>query len=77
MRKMQIPFRSIKEQIHIVNELNRIIKIKDKTTVKYNLEQISKEQTLKGIFVKELLDQMNEENKEQILESIYIGLALM
>mgnify|MGYP002618187667 FL=1 len=28
MRKMQIPFRSIKEQIHIVNELNRIIKIK-------------------------------------------------
>ena len=26
---------------------------------------------------KELLDQMNEENKEQILESIYIGLALM
>ena len=45
--------------------------------IKYNLEQISKEQTLKGIFVKELLDQMNEENKEQILESIYIGLALM
>ena len=30
MRKMQIPFRSIKEQIHIVNELNRIIKIKEK-----------------------------------------------
>ena len=30
MRKMQIPFRSIKEQIHIVDELNRIIKIKEK-----------------------------------------------
>ena len=58
-------------------EDKKVIKIKDKTTVKYNLEQISKEQTLKGIFVKELLDQMNEENKEQILESIYIGLALM
>ena len=58
-------------------EDKKVIKIKDKTTVKYNLEQISKEQTLKGIFVKELLNQMNEENKEQILESIYIGLALM
>lgn len=58
-------------------EDKKIIKIKDKTTVKYNLEQISKEQTLKGIFVKELLNQMNDENKEQILESIYIGLALM
>ena len=58
-------------------EDKKVIKIKDKTTVKYNLEQISKEQTLKGIFVKELLNQINEENKEQILESIYIGLALM
>jgi len=28
MRKMQIPSRSMKEQLHIVNELNQIIKIK-------------------------------------------------
>lgn len=54
-----------------------IIKIKDKTKVEYDLEKISKEQSLKGIFVKELLEQMNEENREQILESIYIGLSLM
>jgi type I restriction enzyme S subunit len=29
MRKMQIPSRSMKEQLHIVNELNKIIKIKE------------------------------------------------
>ena len=54
-----------------------IIKIKDKTKIEYDLDKISKEQSLKGIFVKELLEQMNEENREQILESIYIGLSLM
>lgn len=55
----------------------KIIKIKDKTKVEYNLDKISKEQSLKGIFVRELLEQINEENREQILESIYIGLSLM
>ena len=54
-----------------------IIKIKDKTSIKYNLEKIAKEQSLKGIFVKRLLEQINEENKEEILDSIYIGLSLM
>ncbi len=54
-----------------------IIKLKNKTKVEYDLEKISKEQSLKGIFVKELLEQVNEENKENILESIYIGLNLM
>lgn len=56
---------------------NNVIKLKDKTKVEYDLEKISKEQSLRGIFVKELLEQMNEENKEQILESIYIGLNVM
>lgn len=60
---------------HIQNK--NIIKIKNKTKIEYDLEKISKEQSLKGIFVKELLEQINEENKEQILESIYIGLSLM
>jgi len=54
-----------------------IIKLKDKTKAEYDLEKIAKEQSLKGIFVKELLEQINEENREQILESIYIGLNLM
>lgn len=58
-------------------ENKNIIKIKDKIQIVYDLEKIAGEQTLKGIFVKELLEQMNEKNKEQILESIYIGLELM
>lgn len=58
-------------------EDKKIIKIKDKTSTKYNLEKISKEQTLKGIFVKELLSQINNENEKQILESINIGLEFM
>lgn len=58
-------------------ESKNIIKLKDKSKVEYNLEKISKEQSLKGIFVKELLAQINEENRNQILESIYIGLSLM
>ena len=32
--------------------------IKDKTKVEYDLERISKEQSLKGIFVRELLEQI-------------------
>ena len=54
-----------------------VIKLKDKTKIKYDLEKISKEQSLRGIFVKELLEQINEENKEEILDSIYIGLNVM
>lgn len=53
-----------------------IIKIKNKTTKEYSLEKIAKEQSLKGIFVKELLEQINVENKEQILESIDMVLKL-
>ena len=58
-------------------ENKNIIKLKDKIQVEYDLEKISKEQSLKGIFVRELLEQANEENREQILESIYIGLNLI
>ena len=59
-----------------INNKN-IIKLKDKTKIEYNLEKIATEQSLKGIFVKELLAKMNSENKEQILESIKLGLSLM
>jgi len=58
-------------------ESKNIIKLKDKTKIEYDLEKISQEQSLKGIFVKELLEQINDQNREQILESIYIGLNLM
>ena len=58
-------------------ENKNVIKIKDVTKVKYDLEKVSKEQSLRGMFVKELLQQINKENREEILESIYIGLDIM
>ena len=58
-------------------ENKNVIKLKDKTKIKYDLEKISKEQTLRGIFVRELLEQIDEDNKEEILDSIYIGLDIM
>lgn len=64
------------ELIKYVTSKN-IIKLKDNTTIKYDLEKIAKEQSLRGIFVKELLEQVTDENREQILESINIGLNLM
>ena len=67
---------NINELIKYVANKN-VIKLKDKTQVEYDLEKISKEQSLRGIFVKELLEQINEENREEILESIYIGLNIM
>lgn len=60
----------------ITNE--KIIKIKNKTKINYNLEIIAEENTLRGIFVKKMLDKYNllenEEEKSIIENSIEIGL---
>lgn len=60
----------------ITNE--KIIKIKNKTKINYNLEKISEENTLRGIFVKKMLEKINSlenEDEKVILEkSIEIGL---
>ena len=60
----------------ITNE--KIIKIKNKTKINYNLEIIAEENTLKGIFVKKMLDKYNllenEEEKSILENSIEIGL---
>lgn len=57
----------------------RIIKIKDKTKIAYNLEKMPNETTLKGLFVKEMLEKLNDESitdgdKEIIEKAIEIGL---
>lgn len=57
---------------------NRIIKIKDQTKIAYDLEKIANENTLKGIFTKEMLDKLKdekitEEEKEIIEKAIEIG----
>ena len=57
----------------------RIIKVKDKTKIAYDLEKISNNNTLKGLFAKNMLEKLkdenlNEEDKKIIEKAIEIGL---
>ena len=45
---------------YIENE--RIIKITDNTKIKYNLEKMINENTLKGLYAKETLDRLRKED---------------
>lgn len=60
-------------------ERKNIIKIKDKTKIEYNLEKISKEISLKGIFAKEMIKKLEDENidKETIEKAIEIGMEVL
>ena len=57
----------------------KIIKIKDNTKIKYDLEEIAKQNNLRGIFVKKLLEKLEagEYTKEEIMQAIEIGLSLI
>lgn len=56
-----------------------VLKIKDKTKLKYNLEEIAKENTLKGVFTQSILDKMQTEeyDKEMLEKALEIGLELL
>ena len=58
---------------------NNIIKIKDKTKVSYNLEEIARDNTLKGIFVKEILSRLEDESydEETVKKALEIGLEIL
>lgn len=66
------------ETSKILNNLiaPNIIKLKDKTHLEINLEILSKQNNLKGLFVKTLLEKIDKEpkNKEKIEKAIEIGL---
>ena len=56
----------------------RVIKIKNRTKIKYDLETIQNDLTLKGLFAKKMLQKMNQENlserdREIIEKAIEIG----
>lgn len=69
---------NVKDILNLIDNPN-IIRIKDTTSLAYNLEDLSKEKTLKGIFVKKLLDKKNQGlyTDEQIDKAIEIGLEAM
>lgn len=61
-------------------ELNeKIIKIKNKTKPNYNIEEIAKENSLRGLFAKEILDELKKENyDENIIENaLEIGIEIL
>ena len=58
---------------------NKIIKIKNKTKINYDLNKLANENTLKGLFAKEMLEKLNNENltvdeKEILEKAIEIGM---
>ena len=65
---------------YIVNE--RIIKLKDHTRMAYDLAKMVNENTLKGLFAKQMLEKLNQpeikkEEKEIIEKAIEIGLEAL
>lgn len=55
---------------------SNVIKLKDKTSLEINLEALSTQNSLKGLFVKTLLEKIQKEpeNKEKIEKAIEVGL---
>ena len=74
-RKFEINIYNIEK-----NNLNHnIIKIKDNTKIEIDFEKLKNENSLKGIFVKNMMEKMknNPESKNEILEALEIGLNAM
>lgn len=61
------------------NNIENIIKIKNKTTINYDFKDLINNHTLKGIFAEELLKQLKEENytQEEINKILEIGLSAL
>ena len=74
-RNFEINLNDIQKSVLIEN----IIKIKNKTKISYNLEELAKEESLKGIFVKTMLEKLNSGNyeKDEIEKAIEIGLDVL
>ena len=65
--------------IKMINK-KEIIKIKDKTTLGYDIEKIAEEKnTLRGMYVREVLKRIEEEpeNKEMLDKTLEIGLEVL
>ena len=74
--------RNFEIDLYKLNKLiinGNIIKIKDYTKLNYDLERISKENTLKGLFVKEILQKMedNPQDSEILQGALDIGFEIL
>ena len=74
--------RNFEIDLYKLNKLlinGNIIKVKDYTKANYDLEKISKENTLKGLFVREILKKMEEspEDEEILQNALDIGFEIL
>ena len=67
-----------RELLQLVTKEN-VLKIKDKTILSLDLEKLSEENSLRGIFIKEALKKLEtgEATKEEIEKAIELGLEVM
>ena len=74
-RKFNIDAKEILDLILLEN----ILKVKDNTELSYDLEKISKENSLRGIFVKNVLKKLErkEISEEDAEKAIELGLEVM
>ena len=66
----------INEICKLINRRDIILKLKDNSDTQYDFDKLSEQNNLKGIFVKKLLERLNDKNEdwEEIKKSIEIGL---
>ena len=60
--------------------IQNIIKIRNQTQIKYDIEETAKQISLKGLFAKQILDQTNQANdeeKQKLLEAFEIGMDIL
>lgn len=74
-RQIEINAREILKLVDVEN----ILKIKDCTQIGYDIQKISKENNLRGIFVREVIKkyQEGEYTEEQIKKAMEIGLEVL
>lgn len=74
-RQFEINPREIFKLLTVKN----ILKIKDNTQIGYDIEKISKENNLRGIFVRKIIQKYENENypQEQIKKALEIGLNIL
>jgi len=58
---------------------SNVIKIKDNTKLSYNLEELAKNNTLKGLFVKEILERLGNDMYDKVIveKALEIGLEIL